>query len=100
LPGSDTQEFSEYETMGTWNLEKHPESVVFKSGNHWTRNGSKLLGAELKGPFTGFFLSLMSLKFDYAAFEKWEDRVPVSRLFIRLLVKIFKKILPFAKSGA
>lgn len=92
LPGLDpqSQEFSEYEMMGTWNFVKHPEAVALKTRNRWTRHGSRLVGSELKGPWTGLFLFFLSFLYDFAAFEKWEERLSPGRLLAGALRKAFK----------
>ncbi len=92
LPGLESSEFSEYETMGVWNYENYPESVTFKKKNNWKRNGAEFLGSDLKGPLIGLFLFIFSLRFDFVSFEKWQKKIAPSRLFVRFLKNIFKKI--------
>jgi hypothetical protein len=94
LPGLDpkSQEFSEYELMGTWYFEKHPQEVSWKTGKHWTRSGSRYLGTDFKSPWIGFFLFLLSFYYDFAAFEKWEERLSLGCLFTGAFKKIFRML--------
>lgn len=81
IPGISGAEFSEYETMGTWNYAKHYDSISFKRRNNWSRNGTRLLGSRLDGYFTDFFLWVFSINYDFVAFEKWQRKVSPFHLF-------------------
>lgn len=96
LPGEDTmaREFSEYETMGSWNRVHHPEAVRFMEGRHWYRHGSSLLGPRPSGPLAALVLWFLSWRFDYVAFEKWEERLPVRQWVMRILRKITGRVRP------
>lgn len=90
LPGISGAEFSEYETMGTWNYSNHFDSIGFKKRNSWCRNGARLLGSRLDGYFTNFLLWVFSINYDFVAFEKWQRRASPFHLFsfVKLSVKM------------
>lgn len=90
LPGDDpeSQEFSEYEMMGNWNLKNYPDHVFFRSKPLWYRHGSQVLGPELNGFISRIGLFLLSLRFDFVAFERWEKRTPLKTWLMRLVIKI------------
>ena len=88
IPGISGAEFSEYETMGTWNYAKHYDSISFKRRNNWSRNGARLLGSKLDGYFTGFFLWVFSINYDFVSFEKWQRKASPIHLFTFLKLSI------------
>ena len=72
LPGVSESEFSEYETMGTWNLHHHRDEIVFVKNGCWTRNGARWIGHDPEDAIARFLLRLMALRYDYVAVEKWQ----------------------------
>ena len=72
LPGKSESEFSEYETMGTWNLTHHADQIAFTQRGRWTRNGARWIGHNPQDALARFLLRLMALRYDYVAVEKWQ----------------------------
>ena len=61
--------FSEYESLGTYNLANHPDQVRFLK-NGWERYGNSFFG----GPdrITGAKAWILSKVYDYISFESWD----------------------------
>lgn len=63
--------FSEYETLGTWMVHRHPGVVVVAPGA-WFRHGSGLLGPlRTASPKA---LARLAEGYDFVAFERWRPR--------------------------
>jgi hypothetical protein len=72
LPGISAAEFSEYESMGNWNLQHHSNQIAFTSRRHWTRNGARWIGHNPNLPLAALLLRLLAVRYDYVAIEKWQ----------------------------
>jgi hypothetical protein len=72
--------FSEYETLGTYFYSKFSKQMLFKSSTNWQRHGNGLIGR----PYNLKFISwLLSAKYDFIAFEKWDKSFSFYRPFIQ-----------------
>lgn len=63
--------FSEYETLGTWMVHRHSDSVAVLH-DAWFRHGSGLLGPLATASPRA--LSRLAESFDFVAFERWRPR--------------------------
>ena len=84
LPGVCDPEFSEYETLGTWNLTYHADQIAFIKDRRWTRSGARWIGHEPEDAITRWLLRLSALRYDYVAVEKWQRSLRPSFLSLRL----------------
>ncbi len=75
--------FSEYETMGTWILARYPHGIVRNPRNRWSREGARVLGTDLSSGRARFILFLLSFYFDFVAFERWQAKESISKLFMK-----------------
>lgn len=80
LPGLSGAEFSEYETIGSWMLRHHPESVIFKKNNRWIRDGSSFFPNDLSGLVARGLFSILAARYDFVAIESWKRQSSVRRL--------------------
>lgn len=81
LPGESGAEFSEYETIGSWMLCKHPDEVVFRDYNRWIRRGSSIFPRTLNGRVARALFSVLSMRYDFVAIESWKAESALRRLF-------------------
>lgn len=63
--------FSEYETLGTYILDKHADQILM-SNNKWSRLGNSLIGSI--GGLTEEIAIRMSTDFDFISFELWDTK--------------------------
>ena len=80
LPGESGAEFSEYETIGSWMLRNHAESVSFREPNRWLRGGSSIFPRDLSGWVSRILFRLLSCRYDFVAIENWKSERAIDRL--------------------
>lgn len=76
--------FSEYETLGTFFYSKFSDKMFFEDHKSWQRRGNGLIGCaeNLK-----FFSWILKLKYDYVAFEKWDESFSFYEGILRRAIK-------------
>lgn len=84
--------FSEYESIGTFILERHPEKVEFRK-EKWIRRGNALLGKPQAAK--NIFVRILFARFMFISFEKWDTR----RLSHKELLKLWGRIIFLGKPG-
>lgn len=71
ITGCHDSEFSEYETMGTWNWRHHHDEMAFVQ-QRWSRGGARFLGHRAGGIAGEMMLRLLAFRYDYVAVENWQ----------------------------
>lgn len=73
VPGHDPSEFSEYESLGQFVFQRHPDEAEF-TDRAWQRYGnSRVGGIESLTPET---IAELATRFDFVSFEGWDRRKP------------------------
>lgn len=80
LPGRSGSEFSEYETLGAWALERRANGIGFKRANRWLRSGRRLLGDNPSRLRLFLVLGGLSWFYDFVAIEKWSRPLDPARI--------------------
>ena len=70
IDASKASGFSEYETLGTFVLKKFPSEIEL-GGNRWYRCGNRMIGGISEIDKN---LKWLSTKYDYIAFESWDNK--------------------------
>ena len=75
--------FSEYEMIGTYVQNNYLDEIEIIN-NKWYRNGNSLIGSinNLK-----YFSRILSLKYDFIAFEKW-DKFNINLIPFKIIARI------------
>lgn len=77
--------FSEYETLGTFILEKYPSKIKLRE-NSWTRDGNALIG-NVKNLEHNY--KWLSKRYDFITFEHWQKQKMTWRRYIKIHLSTF-----------
>jgi hypothetical protein len=91
-----TPTFSEYETLGSFIWSHYPEQMKFSHDRRWLRHGMSRIGKPEN--LTPAQMGLWSLAFDFASFERWDNKRIYSKsrrasfLAKKILFRLFCKL--------
>lgn len=88
LPGESAAEFSEYETIGSWMISRHAESVGFRGGNLWIRRGSSFFPHNLSGFVSRALFAFLGMRYDFVSIESWKAEPILGRVIRAAILRI------------